>query len=111
MRALIFCFVALITIGYEKELELTEVEGIPACDQLKVKSAPVRPNVVLIIDDTMRRERAGAYGGNARTPNFDASAAEALLFEHAFAPLPRTKPSIACELANHFSSGLAVLAT
>jgi arylsulfatase A-like enzyme len=51
--------------------------------------------VVLVVNDTMRRDRVGAYGGPARTPAFDRFAAEGLLFEHAYSQAPWTKPSIA----------------
>jgi arylsulfatase A-like enzyme len=52
-------------------------------------------NVVLVVNDTMRRDRPGAYGGSARTPHLDALAREGLLFEQAVTQAPWTKPSIA----------------
>jgi choline-sulfatase len=57
--------------------------------------APPDTSVILIVNDTMRRDRVGAYGGSAKTPAFDAFARENLLFEHAFTEAPWTKPSIA----------------
>ena len=66
---------------------------LPAPIEIEIPVA--RPNVVLIVNDTMRRDRGGAYDGQARTPHFDALAAERLLFWGATAPAPWTKPSIA----------------
>jgi arylsulfatase A-like enzyme len=43
----------------------------------------------------MRRDRLGAYGGKAKTPAFDAFAADNLRFDHAYAPAPWTRPSMA----------------
>ena len=51
--------------------------------------------VIIIVNDTMRRDRVGMYGGPARTPAFDAFARENLVFERAFTQSPWTKPAIA----------------
>ena len=59
-------------------------------------AAPEPDSVVLVTVDTLRADRLGAYGHRAaRTPNFDALAAESLLFEHAWAHSSSTLPSIA----------------
>ena len=55
----------------------------------------MRRSVVLIVNDTMRRDRVGAYGGPARTPAFDHFARTNLLFDRAVTQAPWTKPSIA----------------
>ncbi len=71
-------------------------EGIRACDEISMPAPPAPDtSVILIVNDTMRRDRVGAYGGAAKTPAFDAFAKENLLFEHAFTQAPWTKPSIA----------------
>ena len=42
-----------------------------------------RPNVVLIVSDTFRRDHVGAYGNTAiRTPNIDALAERSVVFDH-----------------------------
>ncbi|MGH0028356.1 MAG: sulfatase [Myxococcota bacterium] len=52
------------------------------------------PNVLLVTLDTTRADRLGAYGfGAARTPNLDAFAREAVLYEQAYAPSSWTLPS------------------
>ena len=56
-----------------------------------------RPNVVLITIDTIRADHLGCYGyGRARTPNIDAFAAAAVLFDQA-------SPTINTTLASHAS--------
>jgi len=60
-----------------------------------VKEAPADTSVIVVVNDATRRDRAGAYGGSAATPNLDAFASEALLFERAVSQSPWSKPSIA----------------
>jgi arylsulfatase A-like enzyme len=51
-------------------------------------------NVILFVIDTLRADRVGAYGnGLSTTPNIDAFASQAVLFENAYAPSPHTAPS------------------
>lgn len=55
---------------------------------------PPRPNVVLVLADTLRADHLGAYGyGRDTSPHFDALAAESFLFEEARAQAPCTFPS------------------
>lgn len=67
----------------------------PACDSLQLRARPERTSLVWIVNDTMRRDRVGAYGGPARTPHFDRLARKNLLFARAFSAAPWTKPAIA----------------
>lgn len=71
------------------------VDGETPCEEVRSDGAPGPTGVVLIINDTMRRDRMGAYGGPARTPAFDGFARANLLFDRAFTQSPWTKPSIA----------------
>lgn len=58
------------------------------------RQTPVRPNVLLITLDTVRADRLGCYGGAATTsPQIDSLAGAGMLFEHAYAPMPMTRPS------------------
>ena len=52
--------------------------------------------VVLITIDTLRADRLGVYGYQARptSPNIDAWARSAVIFDHATAPAPWTVPSL-----------------
>ena len=73
-------------------------EGIRACDEISMP-APAAPDtsVILIVNDAMRRDRLGAYGGPAKTPAFDAFADEN---SSSSVPLPRrhgpSRPSQRC---------------
>ena len=53
-----------------------------------------RPNILLVVVDTLRADHVGAYGaGYAKTPNIDALAADGWLFENAYSHIPITLPS------------------
>lgn len=56
--------------------------------------APPRPNVILVLADTLRADHLGAYGyARDTSPRFDELAAESFLFEDARAQAPCTYPS------------------
>jgi len=61
------------------------------------RSAPVeRPNLVVVVIDTLRTDRLGSYGHARETsPAIDALAADAALFENAYSAAPWTKPAVA----------------
>ncbi len=50
-------------------------------------------NVLLIVVDTLRADRVGAYGASVATPNIDALAARGVRFERAYSHIPITGPS------------------
>jgi arylsulfatase A-like enzyme len=55
-----------------------------------------RPNVVIYLIDTLRRDHLGLYGyGRDTTPNLDRFSGEAAVFENAYAPSAWTRPSTA----------------
>ncbi len=57
---------------------------------------PRRPSVIVILIDTLRADHLGCYGyGKETSPNIDAFAGDASLFERAFAQSSWTKPSVA----------------
>jgi arylsulfatase A-like enzyme len=61
---------------------------------LVLRSRPSSRNVVLISIDTCRADRLSCYGFPRRTtPNIDAIAEEAMLFENAVSPVPLTLPA------------------
>lgn len=51
--------------------------------------------MIVVVNDTMRRDRVGIHGGSARTPVFDRFAEEGLWFTRAYSQAPWTKPAIA----------------
>jgi arylsulfatase A-like enzyme len=69
-------------------------------------AAPVeRPNVLLIVIDTLRRDALGVYGAErATSPTIDALAREGTAFERAYATAPWTKPSVASMLTGQLPS-------
>lgn len=65
--------------------------------------------MVLVLNDTMRRDRMGIHGGPAHTPNFDRFAREHLWFARAVAQAPWTKPSVATLFTSLYPSQHGVL--
>ncbi len=72
-----------------------DVEGVGPCRELRGAAREAQVPIVLVVNDTMRRDRLGAYGGPARTPAFDAFASENLRFNAAFTQAPWTRPAMA----------------
>ncbi len=68
--------------------------GALACGAPKA-AVPKPPNVIFILIDTLRADRLSSYGyGRATTPNLDAFAKDALLFEQARSQAACTFPSV-----------------
>jgi arylsulfatase A-like enzyme len=69
-------------------------------------------NVVVVLIDTLRQDRLGAYGYERRTsPNFDALARDSVLFEGAQTPAPWTLPAIVSTLTSTWPTEHGVLTT
>lgn len=59
------------------------------------KRSASRPNILLILIDTLRADRLGCYGNTqGLSPAIDAIAADGVTFERVIAPSPWTQPSI-----------------
>lgn len=68
-----------------------------------------RPNVVLIVVDTLRADRLGCYGYSRPTsPAIDALATRSVRFERAYAPASWTSPSVVSLLTGRYPSGHGV---
>src|SRR5262249_56765880 len=62
-----------------------------------------RPNVILVLIDTLRADHLSCYGYERHTtPVLDAFATEGVLFSHAFAQSSWTKPSTASLLTSTY---------
>jgi arylsulfatase A-like enzyme len=61
-------------------------------------------NVILVVNDTMRADRVGIYGGPARTPVFDRFARRHVMFEQAWSAAPWTLPSVASLFTSQYPS-------
>jgi len=67
-------------------------------------------NVLLIVVDTLRWDRLGAYGHfRDSSPAMDALAAEGVRFERAYATAPWTMPSVASMITGLYPSGHGVV--
>jgi len=56
--------------------------------------APPRPNVLLVVIDTLRSDYCSCYGFPAdTTPNMDALALQGVRFENVYSPMPTTTPA------------------
>lgn len=68
-----------------------------------------RPDVIVVVIDTLRADRLGALGGRGRsTPFLDELAARGTLFTRAHAVSPWTCPSVAALLTSRYPSQLRI---
>lgn len=73
-------------------------------------AAPERRGVIVVSIDTLRADRVGAYGNTAGlTPNLDRVAAEAVIFDQAYAQANETLYSHAALFTGRYASRLAPL--
>jgi arylsulfatase A-like enzyme len=69
-----------------------------------------RPNIVLIVVDTLRADHLESYGHHRPTsPSIDAFAGSAIRFERAYSSAPWTKPAVASMFTGLHPSSHAVL--
>lgn len=69
-----------------------------------------RPNVLLIVVDTLRVDRLGCYGAERETsPAIDEFAAGAVRFERAYATAPWTIPSVASMISGRYPGSHAMI--
>ncbi|TKJ41612.1 hypothetical protein CEE37_03335 [candidate division LCP-89 bacterium B3_LCP] len=66
-----------------------------------------KPNVILIMVDTLRRDRVGCYGDSntVSTPNIDALASDGVIYDQHYAQATHTKPSTASLLTSRYPTG------
>ncbi len=69
------------------------------------------PNVLVILVDTFRADHTGLYGYTRRetTPNLDAFAETALVFDHAVSPAAWTLPSVASTMTGRYTTMLGAV--
>lgn len=75
------------------------------------QSATSRPNVVLVVIDTLRADKVGAYDADLPddvTPNLDAMAERGLLFSRALSSSSWTRPSIGSLLTSRYPRTLGL---
>ncbi len=67
-----------------------------AADSRELVPRAEKPNILIWLVDTLRADHLSTYGYERETsPNLDAFARDAVVFENAYAPAPWTKPSTA----------------
>ena len=93
-----FTFVTLLGLG------LSGLLG--GCDPT-VKTSAKQPSVVLVVIDTLRADRLGAYGyAGSTSPNIDALAKKSVLFERAISPAPFTIPATSALMTGRYPDRL-----
>ena len=71
--------------------------------------AGVRPNILLIIVDTMRKDHLGCYGyARDITPNMDTLASRSVRYQQAVSQAPWTTPSIGALMASRYPTELGI---
>ncbi len=102
-------FGGLVALGVLLGTLLTfAVGGAPAV--VPTAATASGPNVVLVIVDTLRADRLGAYGGTrVATPNIDALAKDSVVFDNAFANSSWTRPAIATILTGLYPASHKVM--
>lgn len=69
---------------------------LPLCLLAACRNSPSQPNVLMVVVDTLRADRLGAYAGPSHSsPKFDALAARGLLFRRAYSVTSWTNPAVA----------------
>ncbi len=77
--------------------------ALTSCEREEPPLRDERPNVLLIVIDTLRADKLGCYGSTlGLTPHLDAVAAEGTRFERSFAHAPWTLPSFASLLTSTY---------
>lgn len=72
----------------------------------QIAATPIvdRANVIIFLPDALRADHVGAYGYETdTTPNIDAWAQKAFVFENCYSQAPWTKPSVAAMLTGYVS--------
>ncbi len=84
-----------IRARHSRLLILAAIGLLIACSGCR-RARAKRPNIILMVVDTLRADYLGAYGFQGPiSPNLDRLAAESVVFERCFSQSPWTKPSVA----------------
>jgi arylsulfatase A-like enzyme len=86
-------------------LTLRALGALAVVGSLAACRGPEPLDVVIVVIDTLRADRLGAYGNpDGLTPNLDGLAARGVVFEHAYAQSSWTNPSVASLLTSRYQS-------
>ena len=89
----------------------SEAAAQPRAGERARPAAPAQAtNVVFVVVDTLRADHLPLYGyAKGHTPNLDAFARDAVVFEHAFSQASWTRPSFATMLSGRFAASHRVM--
>ncbi len=88
---------------------LTGVAGLILVVRWRTSGRTQKPNIVLIVIDTLRADHVGCYGyGRNTTPHIDRLARDAWAFKNAVSSAPWTTPSVASLLTSQYPSVLGI---
>ncbi len=85
--------------------------GLASCAEVLAPEPPLahRPNILLVVVDTLRADRLGCYGGPLGiSPNIDALATQSTRFDTVTAQCTWTLPSVASYLSSRYPQELGV---
>jgi arylsulfatase A-like enzyme len=83
--------------------------ALVACGSTDSEPDAPRPDVVLIVIDTLRADHLGSYGyARDTTPHIDALAADATRYTRAFSHAPWTTPAVAALMTSRIPSTLGI---
>ncbi|HEY8154649.1 MAG TPA: sulfatase-like hydrolase/transferase [Myxococcota bacterium] len=86
-----------------------QIYALRSADLVKMSRKEQRPNVVLIVVDTLRRDRLGTYGNRRNTsPNLDALAKTSVQYDDWFSPSSWTTPAVASLLTSLYPTRLQI---
>src|SRR5262249_23653816 len=91
-----------IRAGMRRRASVAAVVALPAFVAViaaigaRREDAPPRPNVLVLLLDTLRADHLGVYGcGHPKSPNIDRLAKEGRTYRRAFTTAPWTPPAVA----------------
>ncbi len=97
--------VAALATGWAGISRLFAAPPIAAPPDRTAPAPAGSPNVILLMVDTLRADRLGAYGHRAaRTPHIDGLSADGVRFAHTYAQASWTRPSVATILTGLYPS-------
>jgi arylsulfatase A-like enzyme len=103
-RALLWPLAGVLLLVVAAAVPRLGLGSRPAEDAVR-PGASDRPNVVLVVVDTLRRDHVGAYGyGRPTSPRIDRLASEGTIYERAFSTAPWTLPAHASLFTGLYTS-------
>ena len=90
-------------------LVLVTCAGMLSCSPDDGARQDSRPNILLVVVDTLRADHVGSYGyARDTTPHLDALAADSIRYTRAFTQAPWTTPAMAALMTSRHPSSLGI---